>query len=316
MLKKYFIVIFLLCSCGILSGNGSEAFSFSEISFGSAGTARGRTTVCERDSLEGIYYNPASLASQKRDIAILIAMNPYIYTLSLWNIGLSYKIPSFGTIALSGYGLSWGDILEENDLDQYVLRNYGINSAFAIPLDTLFDLKFVFDSGITVKYLREVITDTILQAFLFDMGGIISFDLQIKNLPTVFSLGLLAQNFGITLSNIKVDVPVASRLIPGIAYQVYFSSKKSSSAKMLFDLYYYTNNSIGLNMGGEIALFNLLFLRSGYILDKKSFSFGAGIAYPLKKLFFKLDYALSSLHQLGFQHNIQFGLEMNLSEKK
>lgn len=292
------------------------AFELLQIAVGGASAAMGRSGVAIPGSLEGVFNNPASLASLRGGVSMLGSFNPYL-EMSLWSAVASLTLDRKLTIAAGIYGLSYGtltgDIKYNGDLGRSLASGDLVGSlAFGVPMGSLLGLPFVLDLGGTVKYASQNLDSVLLTGVLFDAGALIGFGGKYS----VLSFGFAAKNFGIIAAGMGgIAAPsvfcagAAWRLTPAPAFSLKFMADGESEV---------SSSILRGAFGMELGLLGLVFLRGGYLLGAdlaatRGFTTGIGARLRIAQFQMRLDYAIIPLGELGgFQHNIQLGATFDL----
>ncbi|MBN8215831.1 MAG: hypothetical protein J0L75_04275 [Spirochaetes bacterium] len=309
--------LLLLMWCAALSAQAAS-FEVLTIGLGGASAAMGRSGVAVPGSLEGVFNNPASLASIRGGVSLLGSFNPYL-DMSLWSAVASFTVDRKFTLAFGAYGLAYGtmtgDIRFNGDPGRALASGDLIASAtLGLPLGTLLKLPFLIDLGGTAKYASQTLDSVQLTAVLFDAGALIGFG----NSVSVLSLGFAAKNFGTVGGKAGPSAPTvlaagaAWRLTPGAAFSMKLMADGETE---------WAATGFRGAFGAEIGLLSLVYLRGGYLLGAdtaatRGFTTGVGARLRISQMQLRLDYAIVPLGELGgFQHNVQLGVTFDVRPK-
>ncbi|MBI4978806.1 MAG: hypothetical protein HZC28_15100 [Spirochaetes bacterium] len=288
----------------------SDSFDFLNIGMGGISASMGRASAADVKTIEGIYNNPASLGSLE-GMTFAGAYNPYL-SMSLWNVAGAVALAKGLNVAAAVYGLAYDDIIGDIQYNGDVGRKLPAGDMIAsvsaaANLGALLGLPLNIDIGANGKYASETLDDLSLSGVMFDIGAIIRFD-NVFGKDTL-SFGATAKNIGVAFSSSPSELALPSTIVAGAAYD--FAVGNSFSLKMLTDIEASLNsNPLRGAIGAEAGLFNLIFIRAGYLIggDARGFTMGTGIHVTLGGMAARFDYAFIPLGDLGAQHNMQFGV--------
>lgn len=288
------------------------------IPVGSVGTALGGSNLATVSGVEAIHWNPSGLASMNtKQGEALFSSQVYIADINVNYFAGAYKIPNFGTFALSVKALSFGDIPVTT-----VNNPNGTGATFSPTYLTggLTYARQMTDRiafGSTLKVIYENITRETATGFALDfglnynvIGSGLQFAVTLKNLgPSMtFSGPDLEQFFqppgtpNGTPQEPRVielaDAELPTSLSLGISYDFSLDKRNNLITHGTFQ-----NNSFSgddYNLGLEYNYDKLFFIRGGYQFssdnaDDRAFtgaSFGAGLRYGVSNNFdLAFDYA-------------------------
>jgi len=302
-MKKIFIFIVLI---NTLIPAVMNSFDFLNIGTGGESTAMGKTSAAAINNIEGLFYNPATIASIENSMIISGSINPYM-GMSLWNGAFFKKLSDKLKLALGGTGLSYGDIIGDVSYngDPGRLLSTGdflLNASLGFSIGSEYVHLYL---GATGKYARESLDGLNLSGLLFDFGSILSFNMALSKL----TFGLAYKNPGIDLSGVKQDIVLPQIFLIGTGF--YVNTGGAFSFKLLFDYKLMINEESEIRTGLEFGIINTLFLRAGYISGKNevnNITFGGGIKLNMRNMNIKLDYSFLPMSDLGNQQNIQISL--------
>jgi len=291
MLKKKSASILILIASILLSSNfqnalsqtkvGTTAASFLGISIGPRATAMGNAFVAMADDATSLYYNPAGIAQLGKSQVMLSRTNWLVDTDLSW-IGVIIKLDGANAIGVSLTHLDFNEeevttvLLPEGTGEKWGASDITASISYARNLTDKFSI------GGNVKYIQEKLWNETASAFAIDVG-------------LLFTTGFNDMRLGVSISNFGSDMQldgkdllsridldpnstgnnetIVSRLktnswpLP-IFFRVGVAMDLIKGENLRFtvasDALRPSDNSEIVNLGGEIALNELLFLRGGY----------------------------------------------------
>ena len=308
-MKKTIAAVLSAVLCTAALSAQTSSFEVLNIGTGGISSSLANATASELGSIEGAFYNPATLGSLTANIAVVGSYNPYLSM----SIASGIFAARFGAISLaaSGYGLIFdpiiGYITYNGDPGRVLASgDYVFGGSAALSFGTMLSLPFLLDIGMSVRYAYEVLDTDSLSALIGDVGVILGFR-KIFGEDTL-SFGVYGKNIGLPLSSpVAISLPTA--IIGGLSYR--FEPRKFLVGfKLLFDGAYYFNDTMKFNLGGSLELFKIVSIRAGYMFgyDIRGFTLGAGAHVPIGGMSLSFDYALVPMGDLGMHHSLQLGV--------
>lgn len=316
------LVLLLIMAGSVLAGPknkyGLSAARELLIPVGSVGTALGGSNLATVSGVESIHWNPAGLSYMNtKQGEALFSSQIYIADINVNYFAGAYKVPNFGTFALSVKALSFGDIPVTT-----VNSPNGTGETFS-PTYLTGGLSFAkqmtdrISFGTTVKVVYEKITAETATGVAFDFG------INYNVIGSGLQLGVALKNLGPSMKFSGADLeqffqppgtpngtPQEPRMIEledselptalslGLSYDFRLDKRNNLLAHGTFQ-----NNSFSgddYNIGVEYNYDKLFFIRGGYQLsqdnaDDRAFtgaSLGAGLRYGVGTNFdVAFDYA-------------------------
>ncbi|MEK6795229.1 MAG: hypothetical protein AABZ39_10655 [Spirochaetota bacterium] len=286
-------------------GAATDSFDVLNIGIGGAATALGQTVAADTGSAEGVFYNPATLGSLDGDLALLGSFNPYL-GMALWSGAVVLRLPGVMTIAASGYGLIFtepviGDVMYSGDTGRILPSgDYVFSGSIALPIGSYLRLPFLIDAGVTARYAMERLDDLTISGIMADAGVIIAFT-NIAERHS-FAVGAYGRNLGIGLAG---DITLPGAVTAGLKYSGRIT--KAFGVKAMFDATIFFNDTPKFDLGAEFDIFNVAFIRTGYMFgyDARGFTIGAGARIAVDAMKFRFDYSFVPLGDLGMHHALQ-----------
>ncbi|MBP7792766.1 MAG: OmpA family protein [Candidatus Goldbacteria bacterium] len=246
----------------------------------------------------GLYYNPAGMASVFNH-EIQGSYSLWMQKVNSGNVSGIFTEPLFGKVKIGG-SYSYSEISRDDgqnyspvDWSTYddgvqKITNNKFNFGAAIEL---FDLLSI---GLCYKYNLSGVGNEKFNNSTLDMGIIANFFMR----DQILKLGFLASGTGNKLITNDVDFFLPPNYLIGISDEILMNwTNFMISADVTF-----TPDLIALfKIGGELILFNNVFLRAGYKIGAfNHLTFGAG----LKMSRFELNYAFEEYENYNPSHVI------------
>lgn len=309
---------------------GTTAAPFLGIGVGPRAAAMGGAGVATYDDASVLYWNPGALSRVGRSQFMASHANWFLGSDFNW-VGLMVNMGSLGAVGLSFTQLDYG----EEDVTYVDNENSGERwGAYDLAAGVVYgrNLTSAFSIGGTFKYIQQKLWNETASGIAFDVG--LLFITDFNNMR----LGMSISNFGndmkldgkdllqrvdldpeaqgnneTIVSKLKTDpwpLPLFFRV--GVAYDLV--NLENRRFTIVADALRPSDNSETLNLGGEFALNNLLFLRGGYksLFRKDSYeglTFGAGFLYDRGQGWsLTIDYAYTDYDLLQDVHIASLGI--------
>lgn len=288
---------------GVAATSGTSSFSFLNIPVGARATAMGQAFTSVPNDVQGLSYNPASLATM---VASQASFQHLSYVEGVTQEGLA-----FGH-AGRDQGLSWGllaNYLRVGGIDRTVATFQNTGEGFT-QTDTFstYDLLMGaslagplwvdgFSVGSTIKFLRESLADASSTGGAVDMGAVYQ-----GNVERTWNLGAAIQNVGVASKFADAAVQFPWTLRVGASGQPF------AQWLVAADYVKRRDTSGEVDAGAEVTPRKFFSLRVGYryafvstdLGGLSSFSAGAGLRWGQMSL----DYAFIPLGDLGLTHRV------------
>lgn len=263
-----------------VSNVGTNAAAFLEIGVGARAQAMGGSFASIADDATALYWNPAGIA----DLGHFEASFTNVDWLADVYLGYAAVVAPIGALGAVGVDVSVLDAGErpvrtiaqpEGTGEIYGSRDLALGLAFAMNLTDRFSI------GFHVKYIRQEIWHESANGFGLDVGAM--YEMPIEGVQLGFSVlnfgtkmrlsgrDLLRpfdpdpENFGNDAINVEFEtqsfqLPLMFRF--GISYNLQMSG--AGSLLISTDLLHPGNNTESINIGGEYAFKDFVFIRGGY----------------------------------------------------
>jgi len=330
------IVIVLLGASSIHAGRisnvGTTAASFLEVGVGSRAIGMGGAFVAVANDATTLYWNPAGLAELTGAEAVFERID-WLADIHFNFFGAAVPMGAFGTL-----GVSINAMTVPKDKVRTLVYQDGTGEQFdassiAAGLSYAFRLTDRFAIGFNAKYISERIWHESAASFAFDVGtmyhtgfeglrigaAISNFgpDMQMSGSDLLIYHDIdplkLGNNDKIT-GNLETDKwPLPLNMQFGIAYDINFG--KTFCLTTAVDAIHPINDTEYVNVGAELNLFDILFVRGGYkaigqVNGEQGVTLGCGLQYRLfGQSMIHVDYAYADFGRLEAAN--RFTLRLN-----
>ncbi|MGH7495127.1 MAG: PorV/PorQ family protein [bacterium] len=311
---------------------GITAAPFLTIGVGSRAMGMGGAFVATANDASALYWNPAGLIGLRRT-ELLFVHAAWIADMSFDFAGAVLPLGDFGTLGASITALTMDEMAVRT-----VERPEGTGELFnasdlALALTYGRKLTDRFSIGFTAKYIHQRIWHESASGFALDVG-------------TLFVTGFRGLRIGASLYNFGTDMHMEGKdllvfhdvdptidgnndrvpsnletqkwALPlnfqfGLAMEIVKSEQHRLT--LAADALHPSDNTESVNLGGEYALQEKLFLRGGYrdlfLRDgEQTFAVGGGVAMRfLGNVRWKLDYAYSDFGRLENEQRFSLAVE-------
>ena len=308
----------------ILGGQraGTSVFTFLKIGVSARAVGMGEAVVALQQDAASTYYNPGAIAQFKQTefsasrIQWPAEIN-YDYFSVTRNIkGRHFAGLSFGVLHMS-------PMQETTEYLPHGTGNYFTFQDRFVALTYGAKMTDRFSFGITLKQVEENLAGHKMSSAMMDMGTFYWTGFRSLRFSASLShFGPQAQPEGtyekqildtetgeeeiVTTDFESFSPPTVFRV--GAAMDVWQTSNQS----LLFSiqLNHPVDNAENISAGLEYNFSNMLFIRSGYKINKEeeNVSFGAGLIIPIGKLKLRVDYAYANFNHLMDPQRISIGL--------
>jgi opacity protein-like surface antigen len=333
-MKRFSILILvssLIFASDRLTNVGTTAASFLEVGVSARAIGMGGAYVAIADDISSLYWNPAGLGTLKKGEAVFEQVD-WLAGISFNYIGIAVPLGSYGTVGMFINSMTMPTMkVRTVDYPDGTGENFDA-SGISAGLSYGKNLTDRFTIGFNVKYIRETLWHETSKSFAVDVGT--KYETGIKGL----SIGATITNYGpdmkldgsdliiyhdtdplIDGNNDKIMGKLLTEKWPlplnmqfGIGYDIY--DTKYLRITTAIDAFHPINNTESVNLGCEIAVAKMLFVRAGYKAlgqqdTEEGLTFGAGINYRLfGQSNIKLDYAYTDFGRLKNTNRFTLGL--------
>jgi hypothetical protein len=311
--------------------SGTSAANFLKIGVGSRPMAMGDAAIATVNSPEALFWNVAALTRIEEEFSLSVSTMDWLVETRNSYVAAAYKVDGVGSFGMDLQFLDYGQIEETTVYDQDGTGRFLSASDLAIGLGYARELTDRFSFGIKIKYVNQTIADATANAFAIDLGAVFLtsfFDNKVRFAAALSNFGTKMQfegdDLSVTytvpgnpgnkqvpaeLSTLQWDIPLLLRF--GISDIII--ENESVSWIVAYDLLDSRDYKVRHNVGTEVGLYQIFYLRGGYKFnyDEVSYTVGFGldfkniVDYKLKLDYLFLDYGdFGSLNQFSIQFNL------------
>ena len=334
MLKKILLVLFVgLISVSFAQNKvGTTVAQFLKIGAGSRANGMGEAFVALSDDASGLFWNPAGISRAPHSEMM------FVHTQWIADIGYDYvsviaPIYGIGTVGASITSVTMSDMPVRTERQPDGTGEKFSASDLAMQVSLARNLTDRFSIGFNAKFIQQKIWHMTAKSMAVDVGTL--FITQFHDMR----LGMSISNYGPSMQMSGRDALVTydpdpeatgnNPLIPaylamdqsdlplmfrvGVAMDVW--QQGSSRLTMAIDALHPNDNYESLNVGAELNIANLVFVRGGWKSPfvetntssnsdnwdprEEGFTFGAGVDIPLMGASgLKLDYSYADFGRL------------------
>ncbi len=296
--------------------------TYLSISLGARESGMGDATVASVRGIQGLFYNPATLADISRFAMVANQVNWLVDT-KLYGIGAAFSLGDWGTIGIDLVYMDYGIIQGTRRVDKSIdergfeltgdigVKDYAVGFSYAYRVSDRFafggKVKIAHEDLGEAAYATDVVKnpqtgqDELIYSSKrwklthlgFDFGGLyytgyksLAFAFAFQNFST--DMKFWAEEFQMPLViRMGIAMNLADWLIPDNEnVQIHFS----------IDALHPNDNLERIYVGTEAVFMERLALRGGYKFnhDVESYSVGVGVRFEYGGLTYSLDYAYSS----------------------
>jgi hypothetical protein len=308
-----------------VSKTGTVAATFLEIPVGASAVGMGSAFVSLANDATALYWNPAGSAWLVQS-EVLAMHTTWIADTRFDYASLVLPLEGFGTLGVNFTSLNMDDMKVTTVERPEGTGEYFSAGDFAVGVSYAHRLTDRFTIGFNAKYIQQTIWHESANAFAIDVGTIFRTDLiggltigaTLTNFGTPMKMsGRDARQFGMldptkpgTNSQIPQDIQMDSWDLP-LLFQIGVSTTpfKTDNYRLTIaaDALHPNDNYESVNVGGEFAFQDILFLRGGYnalgLPDREGgASFGFGLSsnsFLSSSTTVRFDYAFRDMGRLS-----------------
>ncbi len=311
--------------------SGTSVANFLKIGVGARASAMGDAAISNVNDPTGLFWNVATISQTPTKFSFTASSMDWLVDTRLSYIATVLNFKALGSFGLDFQYLDYGKIEETTVYDQDGTGRFYSASDMALGLGYARALTNRFSLGVKVKYIQEKLANARASAFGFDIGAVFTtsfFNNNLKLAATLANFGSKMKFSGRDLDVIYVvpgspsnkQIPASLRtleweipLLFRFGISNYFIKNDTWSVLVAYDVLDSRDYQVRHNLGTEIGIKNLLFLRAGYKFNYDQVSYTAGfgidfssiVHYNLKLDYVYLDYGV-------FKGLNQFTLTLNL----
>ncbi|HOH07513.1 MAG TPA: PorV/PorQ family protein [bacterium] len=292
-MKAKILLFLLLAPCLLMAQydygfdfakTGSGGLQFLKIGVGARESAMGEAVAGDVKDVNAVYWNPAGLAYATRYQASF-SHNTWLVNSRQMAAAVAIPLKTF-TVALSALSFAIDDFEETTVTSPEGTGRMVSAGDLMVGLSAARMFTDKLSIGGQVKYVREKLDDYSINNLLFDIGAL--YYTGFRSLRLAFSL----QHFGPDME--LVDQEYRTPLL----FRINATDELYKSEEMAWtlgaELVHPTDNVEIVNIGTELQLHQLLFLRAGYRFntDEGKLACGFGLVTPaMAGVNLRLDYS-------------------------
>ncbi|RMD93159.1 MAG: hypothetical protein D6814_16005 [Calditrichaeota bacterium] len=315
------VVLALLCSDGFSYKKkvAQAGMTYLSISLGARESGMGDATVASVRGIQGLFYNPATLADISH-LAVVANQVNWLVDTRLYGIGAAYNLGTWGAIGVDLVYMDYGVIQGTRRVDKSIdergfeltgdlgVQDYAIGFCYAYRVSDRFafggKIKLAHEDLGEAAYATDVVKnpetgqDELVYASKrwslnhvgFDFGGL--YYTGYKSLAFAFAF----QNFSTDMKFWAEDFQMPLVIRMGVAMDLAdWLAPENPNLQINFsvDALHPNDNLERIYVGTEVILMKRLALRGGYEFnhDVESYSFGVGVNFSYAGLHYRIDYA-------------------------
>lgn len=311
--------------------SGTSAANFLKIGVGARPMAMGDAAIASINSPEALYWNVAALTRIDDEFSFAVSSMDWLVDSRNSYLAAAYKFEGVGSFGIDLQYLDYGRIEETTVYDQDGTGRFLSASDMVIGLGYARELTDRFSFGVKLKYINQTIADATGSAFAVDLGAVFQtsfFDNKLRFAASLSNFGtklkFTGRDLSVTynipdnpgnkqipaeLSTIDWDIPLLLRF--GVSN--YFIENEDVSLLVAYDILDSRDYEVRHNVGTEIGLYKMVFLRGGYKFNYDEVKYTIGLGLDFKNIIdykLKLDYVFLDFGDFGSLN--QFSLLFNL----
>jgi hypothetical protein len=286
--------------------SGTAGYSFLNIPVGARAVAMGQAFTSVPNDVQGIAYNPASLATMAASQASFQHLS-YVQDVTQQSIAYGYagkrERPSWGVysnyLRVANIERTQATLLNSGDgfTEAGTFSTYDMLLGGTVAVPVGFDLSL----GSTVKLLHESLADASSTGGAVDFGAVYQ-----ANEEHSWNIAAAIQNLGFSSKFADAQVPWPWTFRTGISGQPFAQWFLSS------DFVKRRDTSGEFDVGAEVTPRHLFSLRAGYRYQLRRPDYGGlsdfSIGVGFRQKTFSIDYAFVPMGDLGQTHRISLNL--------
>ncbi|MDD5688432.1 MAG: PorV/PorQ family protein [Elusimicrobia bacterium] len=292
------------------AGVGSSAMQFLRVGVGAKQEGMGGAQVAVAEDVNSVYWNPAGLGSVTATELSFMHLS-YFEGINYEYLAIGHPVNESSTIGLQIMYLNYGNIdktLEDangnydtaGSVGSYSAKDMGGAISYGKQVDETINI------GGSLKMVSEKIDSDTASGFGLDLG--------VEYIPAKggLQLGLAVQNIGGKVGSDNLPGNIKAGL--GKKLSVFDGENNLTVATDV--TYELDSTNIKENIGMELLLAELLYLRAGYKIgyDEESYTLGGGFKIAGESSTFNIDYAFIPTKDLGDTHRVSLGIRFGAKE--
>ncbi len=303
----FLAALLLLSATAWSQSNTVYNFLRNDVSARAAALAGSFVTVTNDPNV--LFYNPASLGTVEQPSGS-VGFFKHLLDINSGYVSYGQEFEGIGHFGLGVLYTNYGSFTETDESDNTLGTFNAADIAASIAYSNTLEENLYY--GAAIKFIHSTIADARSTGLAADIGIFYHVpDTKLNVGASVRNLGKQLSAYASTSEDLPVDVAVGASIVPRglpLLLNVNFHKLNESTEK-------FADHFRAFMIGGEFTLSKVLQLRFGYNNAQRKdlqiesssglagFSAGVGIAISD----YRVDYALSSLGQIGSLHRISVG---------
>ncbi len=292
---------------------GSSGGQFLRVPVGAREIAMGGGMAATVTGASSLFWNPAAMSSVRRSGRLFVSHMEYTADININHVGYVRRMGSW-QLGLSGGLLSSGEILRTTELHPNGAGFTFTANQFLLGLSLGRQLTDRFSFAATGKLLQENLDEFENRAFMVDLGALYYVGFRrarigfaVRNFGGDLRLNGSAPSTG-SLSSEWQSFPAPTVAVFGFAYDV--GTAAAQRLTLSLDFSHPSDQAESLIVGGELGMWNALFLRGGYRsqVSEGGVSLGFGLRVLQRASTLRFGYAFDDRGNFGGIH--VFSLEV------
>ncbi|MCR4439616.1 MAG: PorV/PorQ family protein [bacterium] len=306
---------------------GTAGAQFLQIPVGAQAVGMAGAYLGMAEDAVALFWNPAGITYVERQ-AVHFSHLQWFATVHMTSVAYVLNLERWGVFGVSANSLGMDKMEVTTELQPEGSGEFWDAQDVSLGVTYARGLTDRMSVGVTAKYVRQRIWHESASGVAFDVGT--QYRLDFRQLVIAMAM----TNFGADLRLDGRDLDVVhdrnvsiprNRLTParlqtetyplplhfqvGIAFDVYRSPFLALRAAV--DAAHPNDNNERINLGAELALRQVAFLRAGYRYnyDEEDWTLGAGVRLPLARSRVRVDYAYSFFNLLDDVQRFSLGIE-------
>ncbi len=306
LLRVLGFAAFIVCPFLEAQAGTNTVYDFLRIDAGARAAALAGSFVSGTNDPNIIFYNPAGLSTLDTPRGT-VGFFKHVLDINAGNLAYGQEIPDVGYVGAGITFMNYGSFVETdnagNELGTFTVSDMAVLLSYA----NFFEENFSY--GATFKFIYSSIAGFKSTGVAGDVGILYTLpESRITLGASVRNIGSQLSTYGSTKENLPLDVTIGGSVIPrGIPLLLNVNFHRLND-----DMPNFGDRFRAFSIGGEFTLSKVLQLRVGFDNTQRKdlkigtasglagFSLGLGINAGN----YKVDYALSSLGQIGTLHRI------------
>lgn len=308
----------------ILGGQrvGTSVFTFLNIGVSAGAVGMGEAVVAISQDASSIYYNPA-IAAQFKDPQLVFSKVTYPADIHYDYASYSQRLFRQQYIGVSAGILHMAPMMETTEYLPSGTGNYFVFQDRFVGITYGARMTDRFSFGVTLKHVQETLAQQSMGSTMIDMGTFYWTGYRsLRFSASLLHFGSEVKPDGVYEKHI-IDFNTGEEIVDKTSFQA-FSPPTIFRVGTAMDIWetdqHLLTGSIQLNhpvdnaeyvvFGFELNLYKMLYLRSGYKLNKleENYSLGVGLKVPVGGSAIKVDYSYSNFQHLSDPTRLSIGV--------